>query len=289
MNLVGKILTVVIVVMSLFFMALVMTVYATHKNWMLVVDNPTKTNEHDLGLLQKLKKAEDHNAELKDEYKKLEDTVAAEKAAAAQVNGKLATENEQTKTELAALTQKQDQLEKDKREAVATLKVTQDEIAARRAETEGLRADVRKANQDRDAHFKEVERLSDEMNQAANELKRLKDANLTLSADYAKAKEVLDKFSLVPDPAKYTGVPPAGIPGKVTAALGDGTIEINIGSDDGIMPKHRLEVFRVGSTGSTYVGRVEVVRTAPDKSVCKAIPETLKSAIQKGDSVTSKL
>jgi hypothetical protein len=289
MNLVGKILTVLVFVMSLMFMALAMSVYATHKNWMQVVDNATEAPGKPLGLSQQLKKSIDHNNEMKDKYKTLEDTVAAEKAAAAQVRAKLETENQEIKAELVDLKQKRDQLETDMRKAVADVKVTHDALAALRTEVDGLRTDIRKAEKDRDEHFKEVVRLTDEMNQAANELKRLKEANVTLSADYAKAKEVLDKFALVPDPGKYTGMPPAGIPGQVTAALGDGTIEINIGADDGIMPKHRLEVYRSSGAGSVYVGRVEVLRTAPNKSVCKGISETLKSAIQVGDRVTSKL
>ncbi len=43
MNLVGKIFTVLILVMSVVFASCVVAVYATHKNWMAVVDNPTAT------------------------------------------------------------------------------------------------------------------------------------------------------------------------------------------------------------------------------------------------------
>ena len=54
MNLVGKIFTVLIFVMSLVFMSFAVMNYATFKNYKLLVDNPTKTVEHDLGLTQQL-------------------------------------------------------------------------------------------------------------------------------------------------------------------------------------------------------------------------------------------
>ena len=54
MNLVGKIFTVLIFVMSLVFMAFAVMNYATFTNYKLLVNNSTKTVEHDLGLTQQL-------------------------------------------------------------------------------------------------------------------------------------------------------------------------------------------------------------------------------------------
>ena len=54
MNLVGKIFTVLIFVMSLVFMTFAIMVYATQKNWKLVVDNSQDTVERPLGLSQRL-------------------------------------------------------------------------------------------------------------------------------------------------------------------------------------------------------------------------------------------
>ena len=54
MNLVGKIFTVLIFVMSLVFMTFAIMVYATQKNWKLVVNNSQDTVERPLGLSQRL-------------------------------------------------------------------------------------------------------------------------------------------------------------------------------------------------------------------------------------------
>lgn len=58
-------------------------------------------------------------------------------------------------------------------------------------------------------------------------------------------------------------------------------VEISIGSDDGLRKGHRLDVYRE----STYLGRVAVRRTAPDRAVAEIIPAFHKGQIRKGDVV----
>ena len=70
---------------------------------------------------------------------------------------------------------------------------------------------------------------------------------------------------------------------------GKDLMEVSIGEDDGLLPGHYLEVYRIGNGVSTYLGRVEVVRTAPDKAVCKILPDYRKGAMKTGDRVASKL
>jgi len=75
----------------------------------------------------------------------------------------------------------------------------------------------------------------------------------------------------------------------LTVGGAGGLIEISVGSDAGLHKGHRLEVYRTGASGSTYLGRVEVVEAVPDRAVCKIVPEFQKGAIQKGDHVASRL
>jgi hypothetical protein len=88
--------------------------------------------------------------------------------------------------------------------------------------------------------------------------------------------------------ADISGTPPR-VDGLVAAVLGGGMLEINIGSDSGVQKGHKLDLYRIGSTGNKYVGRIEVLKTAPDKSVCKIIPSFQQSEVQKGDRVASKI
>ena len=65
-------------------------------------------------------------------------------------------------------------------------------------------------------------------------------------------------------------------------------IGITIGSDDGLLKGHRLDVYRTGGQG-TYLGKIEVIYTDPDKAVCKVLPEFRKGIIQANDRVTTGL
>ena len=65
MNLIGKIFTVLIFVMSIFFMTMAIMVYATHKNWRDVVINPQT------GLQKLLKDAKAENTDLTNSKDKL--------------------------------------------------------------------------------------------------------------------------------------------------------------------------------------------------------------------------
>jgi hypothetical protein len=77
------------------------------------------------------------------------------------------------------------------------------------------------------------------------------------------------------------------VDGVVLAILGDGLVEISLGSDDGLNKGHQLYVYRVGGGRSTYVGKLEVLRTAVDRAVCKIIES--QGNVVKGDRVASKL
>ena len=82
---------------------------------------------------------------------------------------------------------------------------------------------------------------------------------------------------------------PPEVEGLVLAVPQQDLIEISIGSDDGLRTGHKLQVVRMQGGASTYVGRVEVVRTEPDKSVCKVDPNYRQSNVQRGDRVFSNI
>jgi hypothetical protein len=287
MNLVGKIFTVLILVMSVLFMAFAMAVYATHKNWYQLVKNEQPTADKPLGLEKQLKDAQDKNRQLSDEAEKLKQQFDAEKAAKLQAVTKLETELKSSLDELKVLNDKQNALEKDKRAAEAAMNATQTNATGYRTELESQRKTVSESQKDRDEHFKELLRKTDELNQATNEKDLLKKRTDELAKDLAKAEKVLRKHGL--DKNKdYSNVPPI-VDGVVRATPGAGLVEISIGADDGLLKGHRLEVYRTAGGQSTYVGRIEVVSTAPDRAVCKIDPKYQNSQVMVGDRVASKI
>ena len=75
------------------------------------------------------------------------------------------------------------------------------------------------------------------------------------------------------------------VEGIVLAVKGGNTLEISLGSDDGLHKGAYLRIFR--ADGSMYLGKVQVLQTAPDRAVCRVIPESRKGVITKGDRVSS--
>ncbi len=282
MNLIGKIFTVLIFVMSIFFMTMAIMVYSTHKNWRNIVKNPST------GLEKQLKDAKAENEELtaqKDRIAKesAELTSAKQKELAALENNVSLLNDEVKRRE-----QEQAKLTQQVREAAAAMSVTQNEAKKLREEVEGLRQKEEQAQADRDKHFKEVQRLTDELHDRVNELSTLKERSRTLSADLAKATETLRLFKLNPN-IDYKDLQPPDVNGVVLAVRSGGYVEISIGADSGLRKGHKLEVYRVTPSGSSYVGRIEVTETTPNRAVCKVDPKFQQSDIKNGDSVTSKL
>jgi hypothetical protein len=281
MNLVGKIFVVLIFVMSLVFMTAAVFTYATHRNWRDVVLNPEK------GLQFQLKEAKDVSKKLETEKESLQTTLDKEKVNRRAALAKLENEVEELKKQRDLDQKKLDGLTKSEREAVATMQALQAAEGSLRKETEAIRAQKRKADQDRDAAMKVVVERTDDLQQNALEMKTLRARNKTLVDDLTKAKSVLLQFNL--DPNKdYSNVAPE-VDGVVLATLGNGVIEISIGADDGLKKGHVLEVFRQAEGVNKYLGRVEVIQAAPEKSVCKTVPGMQKGTIQVNDRVASKL
>jgi len=289
MNLIGKIFTVLIFILSIIFMTMVLAIYATHRNWRDAVETTQEqvTATRPLGLKYEWAKEKKDNQELKDRLDQLKQEKDKELDAKVQALTKLENENSQMNVKIQDLQKSIDKYDDSERKAVAALKATQDESAKFRQEVEGLRSEAEKALSDRNAHFREVVRLTDEMHQMLNDMNELKNRNTTLAADMAKAKEVLRHFKMTEN-TDISGTPPS-VEGLVEAVLGGGMTEISIGSDSGVQKGHKLDVYRVAPTGNKYVGRVEVLKTAPDKSVCKIIPSFQQSEVQKGDRVASKI
>ncbi len=283
MNLVGKIFVVLVLLMSLVFASFAVAVYATHRNWMLIVDNPTPPPGQDLGLKQELAQREQRLKHLTNRQSALATQLVEEKSAYEQVRVKLENEKEDLRrerdrrdTELADLT-------KAHREAVAAVDVSHQELARLRKDIDSLRTDMRAAQEERDAHFKEVVRLTDQLHAAVFELNQLKETNRELLVDLTQVKNKMRAANI--DPDAELGLPV--VEGLVLAILGDGLVEISIGSDDGLRPSHQLYIYRAAAGQSTFVGKIEVLRTDVDRAVCKIIQS--QGNVVKGDRVASQL
>ncbi|MCS7236863.1 MAG: hypothetical protein NZ899_01170 [Thermoguttaceae bacterium] len=300
MNLVGKILIVLIFVMSLVFSTMVVAVYSTHTNWRDVVMRPADQvgPGKELGLRYQLENERQLVKQLQDKIETLTKQLNAEKLAYQQAVAKLETENARLADELDQLKRTHAQLVEENNRALASLAALQEETASLRAEVEGgvvggqkvvgLREEIRLVQKDRDAQFERVVKLTDDLNQTLQQLETLREQSTRLAQELANAQSVLRKFGLKPQPELYQDVPPE-VEGVVLATTAAGHVEISIGSDDGLVKGHKLEVYRFSADQAMYLGRIEVLDTAPDRAVCRIIPEYRKGEMQRGDRVAAKI
>jgi myosin heavy subunit len=272
MNFIGKILVVLIFVMSLVFMSFAVAVYGTHQNWMAEAEK--QENLVDIAR-NALTKAEE-------EQKKLEAELTREIDAREQALAKLETERKGLAAEREELVKERDALLVKDKAAVAALDTAQQNLARLTKEVMGLRTEIRAAQDERDKTFDRIVERTDQVHQLQGEAKRLAERNIQLAAQMASADLVLERHGLHRD-MPVDGIPPM-LRGKVLAINRDNMVEVSLGTDDGLHVGHTLEVFR----GSKYLGRVQVLRTTTDRAVGKIVPGFKKGVIQKDDDVATR-
>ena len=68
-------------------------------------------------------------------------------------------------------------------------------------------------------------------------------------------------------------------------------VEITVGSDDGLLVGHVMDVMRTGVDGKDpqYLGKIRVIDLRPDGAVCEVLSKAKNGIIEVGDNVTTKL
>jgi predicted nucleic acid-binding Zn-ribbon protein len=271
MTLVGKIFTMLILIMSIIFMAFAMMVFATHRNW--------KTTA--IKLQTDLAAAKTAQKDLNDALERSKTDLAREQAARKAALAALQVRVSSSEQRLAAKEKELADLTAAHSQATETAKVAQDRLAVLEKETSDLRNTLRTERQKLDKMFISVVDLTDKLNQAESLRQNLDEVNKQAAQEMARMKMVLDRNGLTPDSLV------AHIPPKVDGIVVDvdkDLIEISIGADDGLKVGHSLDVYR----GNTYLGRIVVNKTNPDRAVGQVKRELQRGQIKKGDRVTTR-
>ncbi len=273
MTLVGKIFTVLILIMSIAFMMIAVTVFATHRSW------------RDRALAHKttIEELRNTNDRLRAEASRADDRLAIEQAARRFALAALQSRQEALAQQLAS---NYDQLTKKQAEndlITATLSENTTTLANLGKEVSGLRDEIRQAQLDRDEKFATVVALTDSVSGLQGSVATFEEQEAQLRDQLSRMKLVMDAYELT----EYTPVVdiPPRVDGIVTKVGESTLIEVSIGSDDGLRTGHTLEVFR----NNAYLGRVEVTQLEPDRAVCRIIPAFRKGIIKRGDRVATKL
>ena len=194
MNLLGKILTGLICVMSILFLAFALAVYATHREWDELVNNPPGSTP--VGLKTQLANALEEGNQLKEDLDESLNKLAIERASRTMALARLESERQRLQQDLVEREMANQQLTEQARQATATLQTAQANLAALKEEVDKLRNDIRVAQEDRDAQFDEVVLKTDLYNQAQSNIKALQARVEQLTERIGRQASVLDKNNL---------------------------------------------------------------------------------------------
>jgi hypothetical protein len=282
MTLLGKIFTVLILIMAVAFMMLASMIFATHRNWRVEVLRP-RDDPKGPGLKVQVQDLKKLKGQLDEELNRAHDDLAREQAARLYALAGLQTKLEQASLQVVQLAKQVADKEAENGSLTTTLLSNQSRLDAMDKETNQLRASLRDAQQARDAKFDQVVQLMDKVAELEGVKKSLQEYEKQLLTQVARQKRVLESRNL----DEFTPVDevPPRVDGIVTAVGEKDLIEISLGSDDGLRAGHTLDVFR----NNSYLGRVKIVRTEPDKAVAEILGAYRKGIIRKGDRVATKL
>ncbi len=275
MNFFGKMITVFILVMSVFLMAFSLAVYSTHRNW---------KQDYD-ALKVQLDEARNQNEQLASQKNSLESHLKAENDIASQEATKLATERTQLLSQNTKIQSELDQLRQLERTNTAAAASTQANNEKLAADVDSLRGEVRENQKARDDAFAIAVDKTDKLHQSQGDLTSLRDRNSQLAQDLGKKNALLDNNGIDPTADPQSLVPRVrGLVSKTQRASGTQLIEITVGADDGLKPGHTVEVFR----GDRYLGRAEILKTDPDRAVGRVLRQFQQGQIQEGDDVATR-
>src|SRR5579863_4022829 len=288
MHLVGKILVVLLLILSVLFMAFSGVVYKTHMNWR---DETAKQ--------QKLAKAKSDELAAKETemtraINEMDKKVKLADQKAAQVDA----DNRGLQATVAKLQKDNGELSVARKTASEQAMIAEEEALARKEESQNLR----RINHDQalklDANFEEKTKLEDLVHSQQIDLAAMKAKNkdlLVKNSYYIQALETAGISSDVAELAAKSAPPPRveGIIEEVNPARRQGAselVEISLGSDDGLKKGHEMTVSRPGVKGrqAKFLGKIRIVDTHPDKAVGEVIEGTRNGVIQKGDNVSTK-
>jgi hypothetical protein len=294
MNLFGKILVMLNLLMSLVFMGFAVAVYSTHKNWKEVITldkAAAQASGKPVGLVTQLADVREERKALEEKYLALQKEMNQEikmRNARLQV---LETEKENL---VKAVDEKAKEIETvtaDKKVTSAAIEALTTEAGKKAAEIEALNTEIEtKRGQVQDLYAKVLE-ATDKLASAQANLDKANRQSTILVKQNNEMKQALIRLNQDPARAVAVAAPPPKIDGRIRAATPDGLVEVSLGSDDGLMRGHTMEVYREGATpnATKYLGRIEILSTKADVSVGKVIPQYRRGNIEKDDRVATRL
>ena len=284
MNVIGKVFLFAVFIMSLMLMTLAGAIYVSHVNWKdEVLRTPEESGlDQQPGYKHRLEDAQKERDRLEGQITHLQQAVAESERSRDQVLAKLQSAIIQKNEELLSLRADKEAREQDQREKVALLEKTTQDLEQARDQVEALSKQVTEQQTKVDAQVGRSAELSAQLAETKSFLTIAEERKAQLETQVANARLLLQQSGLDIESLPKDRVP--NIEGQVLA-VASGTIEVSLGSDDGLQVDHVLEVYRQGE----YVGRAVVTSVRPDRAVARIVKEYARGIVQRGDRVTTRL
>jgi hypothetical protein len=271
MNLLGKVFTGLIFLLSVIFFSLAIAVNASHINQKELAEKFQKEASD-----SQLK-----NTELTSLLEVAKDELSLEQAARRSALAALQTQLEQKKDELQKKEIELESVQSAHTTLVGTEKDTQQLLKARTDDNELLRKQMVDAREDRNQLFQRLIASKDQLNRLQGIYQAERERERQLATQLSMASEKLEKIGIRPD----TLLTAPEVNGQITAVSTNGLVEVSLGRDDGMREGFTLEVHRNGQ----YLGRLLIKTVADNKSVAEIMTGYQKGYVREGDRVDSKL
>lgn len=285
MTFVGKILVVVQVLLSIFFMAFAVAVFTIQKSWQDAFNTQAETlSQAQVDLNNTQEKLDQDKTNLTAKAKKAEDRAITNEAT-----------NTGLKRQMEVLRRQRDTARTERDNQVALAQIAGEEAKSWREELMVQRAANDKLHVTVDDLRKQTRTQEDEIFSKDTTIRTIAARHVKSLKEAAFLKKVVRQHGLETDPDVVERMlnPPA-VEGKVRdtqRARKRGNfelVEISIGSDDGLVKGHVLDVYRTSGSGK-YLGKIKLVYVTPDRAVGTVVERAKNGIIQRGDNVTTKL
>jgi len=275
MNLLGKILTFLILLTSVAFCVVAVIVVASHQNWKQTAEhNRAKAEEY----RRRFEAAEEATASLRSQNEKASVSRAM---AIAYLNSELAIVRERYTTSVAQVQNLSSQLNNATallREAEARLKEQDSEVETLLAQNRDLATEVARQSSRVAQILSQVEMAEVKKTQLESQLQSM----MTEYNDLKKVADVvgIDKHTL------WAEIPP-DLTGRVTSISSRqrDVFAVSLGLDDGLREGHTIDVVRNGR----HIGTAVVTTSKANNATAKFVEGMRNAPVQVGDEVTTLL
>jgi len=284
MNVIGKVFLFAVFIMSLMLMTFAGAIFVSHVNWRDEVKRLPEecVGPQEPGYEYQLQLAKKEKERLTAEITELKKNVSASEKARDQVLAKLQTAVVSKDRQLRELQREKSEREEKLRTQTAELEAVTADLRTAREKVETLVKQVAEQQQKVDSQVDRSAELSAQLAESKSFLAIAEERKAQLERQLNNARLLLNQSGLDIDSLPKDRVPT--IDGQVVAVAA-GSIEVSLGSDDGLQKGHLLEVYR----GGEYVGRAVVTGVRPDRAIARIIEEYARGIVQRGDRVTTRL